>query len=810
VPCTHFFRSGVPRERFLVGVMDQSLWDAINGQVEALESQAKKAKTSGEAASGSSSSIAPSEVSVPQDGISKELVEAKKDILKKDQIIGELKGKILSLENDLEEVQRELAAASSVVRFELGPSVKDDHFIAHLLEEKRDAIIESMDGLSADEAKDRFSSPDMVKYHGIPKEKARAMRHSIIKMKCLTFPIKIILLMLKPAESLCLRGSMFSSLSPVHSPAACCVQPLSFESCFRTEVRHRQSGSRKGAPYKAFVALVAPFTVVYSRTKAEEFYASYLATSTPAPASDGMSCLPVAKRVPGSPAGVVDGIPVAEGVALEHPAFSPRVEKILLSMDMDENAIRIRSSDGLIMAPSGSLSADEVVLRDRVIRDIAFDPICLQPPKPKPLSISGLSEGTGVQPEFIPACDRKSLESAVAAMEARIYLHQEWIEALAGGPQAYAATPPAELRISVRRFLKERGGKRGDYLARLALALDYYTAYVAALPDPPPTLPILPALLSNAGMAKMVESPAWLRGEGTSIAPTFVSVLHSAYENMSLPMEISPLSKSVPKHVKPKGQSKACPVPLGVWERLEEIWCDPATPMPLAYLAGNVCMMILTSCRAQDWILSDIFDEWDLGAAICFNIAVTKSNNERNTKVALSDQGLRSKLPISKYRALFAKYGPNPVPVDAQGRPCPPSKLEAATGLARGGVESTSDLAHLGKWVRTMYAVAGISEAARKRIRLTPHSPHHTFDNLATIFMWRERVKDQFGRWARGSAAGYAHRAATETQLRIRATMMDALFSILPKGGLSMEPNFRVLSESPALRESAFYGPLAV
>ena len=107
------------------------------------------------------------------------------------------------------------------------------------------------------------------------------------------------------------------------------------------------------------------------------------------------------------------------------------------------------------------------------------------------------------------------------------------------------------------------------------------------------------------------------------------------------------------------------------------------------------------------------------------------------------------------------------------------------------------------------FEICGIRENQRKRLHLTKRSSHALFDNLSHALMWRTQVSDQLGRWARGSSTGYAHRAACDIQLRIRARMIQAVQSLV-SFPVPMQSSLGFITCIPSLTDSEFYGPLAI
>ena len=222
--------------------------------------------------------------------------------------------------------------------------------------------------------------------------------------------------------------------------------------------------------------------------------------------------------------------------------------------------------------------------------------------------------------------------------------------------------------------------------------------------------------------------------------------------------------------------------------------------------------MVLTSCRAACWIRCSIFSEWLIkGAAVIFDISITKSHDERNTKVALDGTGITGELQWMRgeFQEQFAMYGSRPHCIDANGKRC---ALPRATGLALNESFTAADENEFRTNIYALFFVLGISEIMRKTMKLTGHSGHATFSAIGGILMWNSTVRDKLGRWARGSPEGYAHRQACEVQLNIRACLLSATRSVLAhfQGTLPLEDDFTPISGYSDLKSNEFYGPSAI
>ena len=199
------------------------------------------------------------------------------------------------------------------------------------------------------------------------------------------------------------------------------------------------------------------------------------------------------------------------------------------------------------------------------------------------------------------------------------------------------------------------------------------------------------------------------------------------------------------------------------------------------------------------------------GALIVFNISITKSHNEANTKVALDGSGITGDLPWMRgeFQEQFSKFGSHPHCIDANGRRCILSK---AVGLAPNDSFQSADENEFKLNLYALFCILGVTEVLRKSIKLTGHSGHATFSAIGGIFMWHSTVRDKLGRWARGSPEGCSHRQACEVQLNIRSCLLSAIRSVLAhfQGTLPLDDDFTPISGYSDLRSNDFYGPFAI
>ena len=127
--------------------------------------------------------------------------------------------------------------------------------------------------------------------------------------------------------------------------------------------------------------------------------------------------------------------------------------------------------------------------------------------------------------------------------------------------------------------------------------------------------------------------------------------------------------------------------------------------------------------------------------------------------------------------------------------------------------------------ITALFTKAGYSPEEQKRLRLTPHSFHNMYDNIATILLWPHDERTEMGRWAftvdsagrRRNCPGakkimharYASQASVANQLRLRARLVAAVSFLVPDpSALPLTCSLLCLSESPSdILRCEQYGP---
>jgi hypothetical protein len=208
-----------------------------------------------------------------------------------------------------------------------------------------------------------------------------------------------------------------------------------------------------------------------------------------------------------------------------------------------------------------------------------------------------------------------------------------------------------------------------------------------------------------------------------------------------------------------------------------------------------------------------IMDDFEVvkGADTVFNIAVTKSKGEINTKFALKAVGIRKRnlgylKQGSKFRETFKSLGCCPELVDSSSK-ITNNILKAVSMRKRTKVVKPNTLQK--QFTARLYQLwnyLGLTEIKRKAYGITGHSPHSTFNCVAKQLKWSESQCARLGRWSLSTSTGYADHAAASDQYVLRSNVVQAIDELYPHGNFPMEPTFDFLGGDIDITTSKYYG----
>ena len=362
---------------------------------------------------------------------------------------------------------------------------------------------------------------------------------------------------------------------------------------------------------------------------------------------------------------------------------------------------------------------------------------------------------------------------------------------LAGGQEAYDATPAAERQQANLRTLSKAVGKDGDAgkrLIRYITKLKHYRAMRGYAGD---MWPLYPCLLANFSVWLQLQSA---KEGATSVAPRCISDFVSAASNFKLPVVVdSPHLGAVPAH-QSNGDGFTGHVPLDILQVLEN-HCDGKTGKSesFTFLCRCAHTIFHGSARVQCWYEAKPLNntKWAPGASAVYEIRVTK-NRERGTKFAIGAEGINGHLDSHQdFQNQLRRFGTTPNVS---------SKLDdPSSHLLPGSRLSPKDFAvHLTKTITICAEERGYSENDLRDLHVTPHSIHGSMAAFAEALEWHMVPQHQMGRWKipsativcnadgkrkRGASSGgpktiaavYSTAASCQIQLKLRCRMMSIL-----------------------------------
>jgi hypothetical protein len=233
----------------------------------------------------------------------------------------------------------------------------------------------------------------------------------------------------------------------------------------------------------------------------------------------------------------------------------------------------------------------------------------------------------------------------------------------------------------------------------------------------------------------------------------------------------------------------------------------------LAYTAAHGDIIASGSSRDIDHMKTTILDDFEAvkGAAAVFNIEVTKSKGEINTKSALKAVGIRKRnlnylKKGSTFRKIYKSLGCCPELIDASNKITNNILLAVSMRKRTKAVKPNTLQKQFTERLYQLWEYLGLSETKRKANGITGHSPHSTFNCVAKQLTWSERQCARLGRWSFSTSTGYSDHAAACDQLVLRSSVIQAIDDLYPSGDFPMEPTFDFLGGGMDITASKFYG----
>ena len=388
----------------------------------------------------------------------------------------------------------------------------------------------------------------------------------------------------------------------------------------------------------------------------------------------------------------------------------------------------------------------------------------------------------------------------------------EWIVNMCGGQVAFDSAPKSEREIAIHRKLLLCAGKNGASLATLCSAIEHITEF-SKNRNYPHTFPISSVLLTNFSEFMQQQSPAFLKGKGGSIAWRWYNSFVFGHRHVGLPVDLtSPLAASLPPHQRSTLDQAGClPIHFSFFSETQAS-CD-TSPYGLAWQLATVWLH--SSARQVEIWRSEVDHDWSFdNNAYVLKVSQTKSG-AFDSRIAIPLAGFTGVFPwaVTLWAQAHSRGFLFPKPIFHSG-------LLIGWHLHIKATEKEISLI-----ITALFTKAGYSPAEQKRLRLTPHSFHNLYDNIATILMWPADERTEMGRWAfavdsagrrrksPGAAkimhARYASQASVANQLRLRARLVSAVRFLVPDWStLPLTCSLTCLSNSPSdILRCDQYGP---
>ena len=392
--------------------------------------------------------------------------------------------------------------------------------------------------------------------------------------------------------------------------------------------------------------------------------------------------------------------------------------------------------------------------------------------------------------------------------------YESWMHGLFNGKEEFERTSKTERDRAMRTQLHNFGGPKGANLATLRNAIEYAIrwheecGYDIVFPMPG-------AYVANMAEDKRLASKSFAASGALTVPYKFKSIMDSAQEKLKFPgnkgVAIATIKKS-----KSARSKKTKPLPIALMEGMQKLASDESivlTLPALAYTAAHGDIIVSGSSRDVDHMRTTVLDDFEhvKGADAVFNIEVTKSKGETNTKFALKAVGIRQrKLGYlqkgSTFRKIFKSLGCCPELVDASGKITNDILLAVSMRKRTKSVKPNTLQKQFTERLYQLWSYLGLSETKRKANGITGHSPHSTFNCVAKQLKWSESQCARLGRWSFSTSTGYADHAAACDQLVLRSNIVHAINDLYPTGDFPMEPTFDFLGGNMDITASKFYG----
>lgn len=492
------------------------------------------------------------------------------------------------------------------------------------------------------------------------------------------------------------------------------------------------------------------------------------------------------------------------------PYRSPGMRQFLASVPPATPLYSLRSRADVLLASPCSLGPSTEVLRDEAVRSVFSNPI-VPPRYPCPPSDAVPPRSAG---------DDVRTKARAAAIALLPLLPEACFISMAGGAEAYAATPLAERQQANLRTLCKAVGRNGDAGLRLATLISKLAEYRRLRGVPGDMWPLYPCILSNFAVWLQVNSP---KDGATSVAPRCISAFVSAASSLSLPVVVdSPHLGSVPAH-QASGDGYTGFVPLDVVHELCAVARGTQScSAGLLFDSRAAYTMWEGSCRTQDWVeVSPAAHELAPGASAVYKIGVTK-NGEKGALFAVGRCGVEGLIDWrEEFNAQLRRYGSTPA------LSCSDYNAPSCAPVHGTKVDSKCFASRIFNVILHSARRRGYTRQQLKDLHVTTHSLHGSMAAYAEALEWDYVPTHRLGRWrlpagpaapiparkrmgagragAKSIPAVYSTAASCQVQLALRSRLIDAIRTV--GSDFSTHGDMSCFITNPRLASGGFRGP---
>jgi hypothetical protein len=463
----------------------------------------------------------------------------------------------------------------------------------------------------------------------------------------------------------------------------------------------------------------------------------------------------------------------------ELPSRSPGMELLTRHVAHIGNVAHLRSRSAVLQARLGEFGLNTELLRSAAADSVLSIPLLHRHSTASPNQSNIVSSSKPVQ---VCATDVRPIIVELATL-----LPEVCFVEMAGGMEAYIATPLAERQASNARTMAKAMGSNGCAGIKLIKYIRKLKEYCHVRGISGPLWPLYPCILSNFAVWLQINSP---KEGATSVAQSCISTFTSFSNSIKLPVIIdSPHLGAVPAH-QASGDGWTGHLPPDIAGRLE-YYCIRSNCFSDAMNYDMRCAhtMWRGSTRTQDWVRVSVAEKSKApDASVVYKISLTK-NGEQNVLFALSNTGINGDITWQRsFNDQLSRFGPASMLSHSD------YTVSCNTPIHGPQLSSKDFSKRMGKCISLCAKDLGYTPQQLKDLHIVPHSLHGSFAAYGEALEWNTVVQHKLGRWKlpatmvvrkRGRGAGacgpktiaavYSTAASCQLQLAIRDRMVRAL-----------------------------------